>query len=275
MTPVKVLIADDQPVVRHGFALFLADHPRITVVGQAESGRAALAACQRLTPDVVLMDIRMPGGDGLAATRDVLALPTPPKVIVVTTFDLDEYLFTALDLGAAGFLLKDTDPTELAAAVTTVADGGIALSPRLAPRLVAEFARRRPQPQQRQLPAAHPLTPREAQIAAMVGEGLTNQQAARALGVEESTIKTHVANIAKKLGVPSRVHIAVWAHNNGLAPPRIMRPRAAHKESTKWTSSFGGEVDPVWWTSLMARHVLAGGCSCGSQTQELHRGVPT
>lgn len=139
---ITVLIADDQPVVRQGFELFLAGHPDIEVVGHASSGRHAVQQVSTLRPDVVLMDIRMPNGDGLTATREILAQFDAVRVIVVTTFDLDEYVFAALDAGASGFLLKDTDPDELADAVVTVAGGGAALSPRVTPRLMTEFARR-------------------------------------------------------------------------------------------------------------------------------------
>ncbi|AEF43056.1 response regulator [Hoyosella subflava] len=210
---ITVLIADDQPAVRKGFTLFLADHPDIRVIGEAESGKRALDHARAMRPDVVLMDVRMPGGDGLTATREILTLDQPPRVIIVTTFDLDEYLFAAIDLGAAGFLLKDTGPDELASAVLTAAAGGLALAPALTPRLAAEFARRRPRPTAAQANehSAQALTPRERDIAANLAQGHSNQAIATKLHLEPSTVKTHVSNIAKKINAKNRVQIAVWA----------------------------------------------------------------
>ncbi|OZE79781.1 DNA-binding response regulator [Rhodococcus sp. 15-649-2-2] len=213
---ITVLIADDQPVVRQGFELFLAGHPDIHVVGHATSGKHAVQQVTDLRPDVVLMDIRMPNGDGLTATREILARFDTIRIIVVTTFDLDEYVFAALDSGASGFLLKDTDPDELADAVVTVAGGGAVLSPRLTPRLMTEFARRgTPRPPTSVAPQ-HDLSLREMEVVQLLAQGLGNNEIARALHLEQSTVKTHVGNICRKLDVNTRVHVVIWAYRNGL-----------------------------------------------------------
>ncbi|CCQ15262.1 Two component transcriptional regulator, LuxR family [Rhodococcus sp. AW25M09] len=219
---ITVLIADDQPVVRQGFELFLAGHPNIAVIGHATSGKHAVQQVSALRPDVVLMDIRMPNGDGLTATREILARngridDSNVRVIVVTTFDLDEYVFAALDSGASGFLLKDTDPEELVDAVITVAAGGAALSPRLTPRLMAEFARRGTQRSATRTTAPqHDLSLREMEVVQLLAQGMGNNEIARSLEVEQSTVKTHIGNICRKLDVDTRVHVVIWAYRNGL-----------------------------------------------------------
>lgn len=214
---ITVLIADDQPVVRQGFELFLAGHPEIEVVGHASSGRHAVQQVSALQPDVVLMDIRMPNGDGLTATREILAQFENIRVIVVTTFDLDEYVFAALDSGASGFLLKDTDPDELADAVVTVAVGGAVLSPRLTPRLMTEFTRRGVPSPPTSVAPQHDLSLREMDVVQLLAQGLGNNEIARALHLEQSTVKTHVSNICRKLDVNTRVHVVIWAYRNGIA----------------------------------------------------------
>ncbi|MFE4503938.1 response regulator [Rhodococcus sp. NPDC056743] len=210
---ITVLIADDQQVVRQGFELFLTDHPRIEVVGHAASGTEALEQVRLLQPDVVLMDIRMPHGDGLTATREVLNEFPKTRVIVVTTFDLDEYVFGALDLGAVGFLLKDTNPDDLVDAVIAAADGGSVLSPKLTRRMVAEFARRKP-------PAAevpdHGLSVREMEVVQLLSSGLGNGEVADAMKLELSTVKSHIGNICRKLNVRTRVQIVIWAYRNNM-----------------------------------------------------------
>jgi DNA-binding NarL/FixJ family response regulator len=214
---ITVLIADDQPVVRQGFELFLAGHPEIEVVGHASSGRHAVQQVSALQPDIVLMDIRMPNGDGLTATREILAQFENIRVIVVTTFDLDEYVFAALDSGASGFLLKDTDPDELADAVVTVAGGGAVLSPRLTPRLMTEFTRRGVPSPPTSVAPQHDLSLREMDVVQLLAQGLGNNEIARALHLEQSTVKTHVSNICRKLDVNTRVHVVIWAYRNGIA----------------------------------------------------------
>ncbi|GGF90966.1 DNA-binding response regulator [Rhodococcoides trifolii] len=212
---IDVLIVDDQPVVRQGFELFLAGHPGIAVVGHASSGTHAVQQVRDLRPDVVLMDVRMPQRDGLSATKEILARYEETRVIIITTFDLDEYVFAALDIGASGFLLKDTDPDELVRAVVTVAEGGAVLSPRLTPRLITEFARRRTAPAPRPIPD-HDLSTREMDVVRLLARGMGNTEIARTLHLEQSTVKTHVGNICRKLDVGTRVHIVVWAFENGV-----------------------------------------------------------
>ncbi len=214
---ITVLIADDQPVVRQGFELFLAGHHDIEVVGHASSGKHAVQQVSALQPDVVLMDIRMPNGDGLTATQEILAQFENTRVIVVTTFDLDEYVFAALDSGASGFLLKDTDPDELADAVVTVAGGGAVLSPRLTPRLMTEFTRRGVPSPPTSVAPQHDLSLREMDVVQLLAQGLGNNEIARALHLEQSTVKTHVSNICRKLDVNTRVHVVIWAYRNGIA----------------------------------------------------------
>ncbi|MGU3437426.1 response regulator [Actinomycetes bacterium M1A6_2h] len=212
---IDVLIADDQPVVRQGFELFLAGHPEIRVVGHASSGHHAVEQVEALRPDVVLMDVRMPQRDGLSAAAEILAKFSGTRIIMITTFDLDEYVFSAMDIGASGFLLKDTDPDELARAVVTVAHGGAVLSPRLTPRLITEFARRRSAPPAQDVPD-HDLTTREMDVVRLLAKGMGNSEIARALHLEQSTVKSHVGNICRKLGVPTRVHVVIWAFENGV-----------------------------------------------------------
>jgi len=213
--PITVLIADDQEIVRRGLSDFLSDAPGLRVVGQAGTGREAVRLAARLGPDVVLMDLRMPDGDGLWAGEQILASPAPARILVLTTFDLDEYLFAAMDLGAAGFANKDLDLDELAEAVRTVADGGCWLSPGVAARLAGEFARRRPAGASG---GADPrtLTSRERQVAALVAEGLSNQQIARRLGLEVTTVKAHIGSILTRLDMTNRVQVAIWAHDHRL-----------------------------------------------------------
>ncbi|UCN15255.1 response regulator transcription factor [Cellulomonas iranensis] len=212
---IRVLVADDQPLIRYGLSTFLDAADGIRVVGQAESGRDAVVQAQRLRPDVVLMDVRMPEGGGLQATRVLRTSEQHrPKVVVMTTFDVDDYLFTALDLGASGFFLKDADPDELAEAVRVVARGGCAVARDLTPRLVAEFARRRAR--ERPVPD-HPLSARELEVVRELAKGSCNREVATALGLEVSTVKAHVSNIGSKLGLQGRLQIVVWAFTTGLA----------------------------------------------------------
>ncbi|WP_371190619.1 response regulator [Tsukamurella sp. 1534] len=214
---IRVLIADDQPVVRQGFELFLSADPGITVVGHAHNGVVAVEAATRLRPDVVLMDVRMPMRSGFWASRAILSEPDPPRVLIVTTFALDEYLFEALDLGASGFILKDSEPKELVAAVRNVARGGVAVSPRVAPRLVAEFARRKPGKGSAAVHAPDPgLSDRELQVLGLLVQGMSNDEIAQSLHLEASTVKSHVGNICRKVGVKNRVQVVVWAYETGV-----------------------------------------------------------
>lgn len=214
--PITVLLADDQPVVRQGFEMFLADDPRIRVVGHAASGVQAVEQVRLLHPDVVLMDVRMPQRDGLSATKEIVERFPHSRVIVVTTFDVDEYVFAALDHGAAGFLLKDADPSELSAAIVAAAAGETIISPRVSTRVAREFARRAG----RSVPDVdHGLTQREMDVVQKLACGMGNEEIASDLHIEASTVKTHLGNIARRLGLRTRVQIVIWAYRTGVVHP--------------------------------------------------------
>ncbi|MEU7756816.1 response regulator transcription factor [Micromonospora sp. NPDC049171] len=211
MNSTRVLLADDQPDVRSGFRLVLDSQPDITVIGEAVDGTAALALANRLRPDVVLTDIRMPGIDGLELTR--LLTAAGMRVVVVTTFDLDEYVDAALRNGACGFLLKRSGPTLLVEGVRAAMAGDALISPQVTIRLL-RAATKADQP-----PLPNPLTHREIDIVRLVAQGLTNAQIGAELFISAGTAKTHVANIQAKLGLHNRVGIAAWAWRAGLADP--------------------------------------------------------
>ncbi|TXK34874.1 response regulator transcription factor [Nonomuraea sp. C10] len=211
---IRVLIADDQPTVRRSLRTFLELDGDIKVIAEASNGREAVDRALALRPDVVLMDVRMPGGDGITATAR-LAGPdaeNPIPVVVITTFDLDEYVFGALENGAAGFLLKDTDPAHLTLAVRAAAAGDGLVSPSVTARVIREFARRKP-PTTPTAPLPE-LTAREQDVLAALADGLSNAEIAGALFVEVGTVKTHVSRIIAKLGVRDRVQAVIWAHQN-------------------------------------------------------------
>ena len=214
----RVLIVDDQAVVRAGFRTILGTEPDLEVVGEAANGLDAVAAARRLQPDVVLMDIRMPGVDGLEAARRLAAdASCPARVLILTTFDLDEYVFTALQAGACGFLLKDATPDELVNAVRVVAAGDSLLAPAVTGRLIQEFARTwRPA---RHRPELDRLTARELEVLGLVARGLSNADVAATLVVGESTVKTHVNHLLSKLGVRDRVQLVILAYEAGLVRP--------------------------------------------------------
>ena len=216
---IRVVLVDDQAVVRAGFRVLLEDAGDIEVVGQAASGPEAVDVVARTRPDVVCMDVRMPGGDGLTATRRIVADRTGdlPAVLVVTTFDLDEYVFGALEAGADGFVLKDADPADLADAIRRLARGDGMLDHTVTRRVVAEFARRRPAPP----PGAEAdlLTPRETDIVRLLAQGMSNAEIADALFVEQSTVKSHLGRAMTKLGTRDRLQTVVWAYRTGLAAP--------------------------------------------------------
>jgi DNA-binding NarL/FixJ family response regulator len=217
---VRVLIADDQALVRAGFRMILESQDDLEVVGEAAGGADAVRLARDLRPDVILMDIRMPGLDGIAATRQ-LAGPggSPAKIIILTTYDLDEYLFDALQAGASGFLLKDVVPEELIRGVRVVAAGGALLAPSVTQTLIAAFAG---QPRRSLAAAASlsALTPREREILTLVGTGLSNPQIAAELFISENTVKTHVARVFDKLGVHERVQAVIIAYDTGLVTPQ-------------------------------------------------------
>jgi DNA-binding NarL/FixJ family response regulator len=214
---VRVLIADDQSLVRAGFRLVLENHPEIDVVGEASNGREAVHGTARLRPDVVLMDIRMPELDGIAATREITATQAA-RVLVLTTYDLDEYVYDALQAGASGFLLKDTPPTQLVDGIRAVAGGEALLAPTVTRRLIEEFARIGPAHRGR--PAAlDELTPRETEVLRLMARGMSNAEIAASLVLSDTTIKTHVTHVLGKLGLRDRVQAVVLAYESGLVMP--------------------------------------------------------
>ncbi|RAY15699.1 DNA-binding response regulator [Actinomadura craniellae] len=215
---ITVVIVDDQGMVRSGFGVLLDAQPDIEVVGEAADGAAGLREVARLRPDVVLMDVRMPVLDGLAATRKLLGEPGGPKVLMLTTFDLDDYVYEALRAGASGFLLKDASAAELAAAVRVVAAGDALLSPSITRRLIAEFSRLgAPRAPSRERLAG--LTERETEVLALVARGLSNGEIAAELVVAEQTVKTHFGRILTKLGLRDRPQAIVYAYETGLVRP--------------------------------------------------------
>ena len=215
---IRVVVADDQGMVRSGFSVLLNAQPDINVVGEAVNGREAIAHAADLRPDVILMDVRMPVLDGLQATREITRMPDPAKVLVLTTFDLDDYVYEALRSGASGFLLKDASARELADAVRLVAAGDALLAPGVTRRLIAEFARMgAPRtPGRAQLDG---LTERESEVLALVARGLSNAEIANRLVVAEQTVKTHVSRILMKLGLRDRTQAVVLAYETGLVYP--------------------------------------------------------
>ena len=214
---VRVLIADDQSLVRAGFRLVLENYDDLEVVGEASNGEEAIHSTGRLEPDVVLMDIRMPELDGIAATREITRRYSA-RVLVLTTYDLDEYVYDALQAGASGFLLKDTPPEQLAAGIRSVAAGEALLAPTVTRRLIQEFARVRPAPQARPK-ELDDLTPREFDVLRHLARGLSNAEIAEQLFLSDTTVKTHVAHLLNKLGLRDRVQAVVLAYESGLVSP--------------------------------------------------------
>ncbi|MDQ1041232.1 DNA-binding NarL/FixJ family response regulator [Streptomyces sp. V3I8] len=219
MHPIRVLLVDDQPMIRTGFRLILEAEPDITVVGEASDGHTAVSETLRLAPDVVLMDIRMPHMDGVEATRLITGSGGPGRIIILTTFDLDAHVLDALRAGASGFLVKDGPADSLVDAVRTVADGEAVLSPRVTHRLLDRFARlSRPAPSD--VPKSlGTLTGREVDVLRALCRGLSNSEIARELGIGETTVKTHVAHILEKCHLRDRVQAVVLAYDAGLVQP--------------------------------------------------------
>jgi DNA-binding NarL/FixJ family response regulator len=215
---IRVVIADDQGMVRSGFSVLLNAQPDIEVIAEAVNGEEAIARAAELHPDVILMDVRMPVLDGLQATRVIAAMDGAPKVLVLTTFDLDDYVYEALRAWASGFLLKDASAGELAAAVQLVAAGDALLSPGVTRRLIAEFARMGA-PRSPSREHLKELTDRESEVLALVARGMSNAEIADYLVVAEQTVKTHVSRILMKLGLRDRTQAVVLAYETGLVHP--------------------------------------------------------
>jgi DNA-binding NarL/FixJ family response regulator len=218
---VRVLIADDQQLIRAGLQLILQTQPDIEVVGEAANGKDAVEAAATLRPDVILMDIRMPGMEGIEATRRILDQESDhPRILILTTFDLDEYVYRALKAGASGFLLKDTPPDQLVAAIRSVGDGDALLSPSITRRLIEAFTATDPvtpdMPRELGL-----LSPRETEVLQLLARGRSNQEIANELFVAETTVKSHVARILTKLDLRDRVQAVVFAYESGLTRPGV------------------------------------------------------
>lgn len=219
--PLRVLIADDQDLVRSGFRLILLSYDGIDVVGEARDGLEAVELAQRLAPDVVLMDIRMPRMNGIDATRDIKANPKLPHthVLILTTFDLDEYVYDALAAGASGFLLKDAEPDDIVDAVRIVAQGDALIQPSVMKRLVETFAASRPYARPVAAGGLEALTDREREILVLVARGLSNDEIAGKLVISPATVKTHLARIMQKLDAHDRAGLVIAAYESGLVRP--------------------------------------------------------
>ncbi|MFD7237112.1 response regulator [Streptomyces syringium] len=220
---IKVIIVDDQAMVRAGFAALLAAQSDIDVVGDAPDGRQGVEVSRRTHPDVVLMDVRMPEMDGLEAARRLLDPPTGvthrPKVLMLTTFDVDDYVYEALRAGASGFLLKDAPPADLISAVRVVAAGEALLAPSVTRRLIADFAKQRPAPRKNPALRLGGLTPRETEVLELIARGLSNQEIASSLILAEQTVKTHIGRVLAKLGLRDRAQAVIYAYESGLVAP--------------------------------------------------------
>ncbi|MEY9875302.1 DNA-binding NarL/FixJ family response regulator [Streptacidiphilus sp. MAP12-33] len=218
---IRVLLVDDQPLLRTGFRMILEAEPDIAVVGEAGDGQQALDQVRALQPDVVLMDIRMPRMDGVEATRRIAGpgRDGPAKVLVLTTFDLDEYVVEALRAGASGFLLKDVPAEELVQAIRVIAEGAAMLAPSVTRRLLDMYAGRLPSGDEAPPPSLATLTDREVEVLKLVAKGLSNAEVASELFVSETTVKTHVGHVLTKLGLRDRVQAAVFAYESGLVRP--------------------------------------------------------
>ncbi|WP_406344710.1 response regulator [Streptomyces sp. NBC_00648] len=220
---IRVIIVDDQAMVRAGFAALLSAQADIDVVGEAPDGKQGIEVSRRTHPDVVLMDVRMPEMDGLAAARELLDPPPGvvhrPKVLMLTTFDVDDYVYEALRAGASGFLLKDAPPADLIAAVRVVAAGEALLAPSVTRRLIADFARQRPPVRKAPALRLNGLTPRETEVLELIARGLSNQEIAASLILAEQTVKTHIGRVLAKLELRDRAQAVIFAYESGLVSP--------------------------------------------------------
>jgi len=222
---VRIIVADDHHVVRTGFAALLDTQPDFSVIGTARDGTEAVLLCRALSPDVVLMDVRMPGMDGIEATRQLAGSGLGgPRILILTTFDLDQYVYDALRAGASGFLLKDVTAERLFDAVRIIAAGDALLAPAVTRRLISEFTRLRPPPDAPPVAALADLTPRETQVLRLVAAGLSNPEIAARLVVTEETVKTHVSRMLSKLGLRDRTQAVVTAYETGLVVPYSRKP---------------------------------------------------
>jgi DNA-binding NarL/FixJ family response regulator len=212
---IRVLVADDQPLVRSGFRMILEERRDLELAGEAADGEQAIELAAELDPDVILMDVRMPNLDGVEATRRLVARGTRARILVLTTFDLDEYVYAAIRAGASGFLLKDVEPTELVDAIRVVAAGNSLFGPAATERLLSRFAEGDPQP----APSLDHLTEREREILHLLATGLSNAELAQRLYLSETTIKSHVSSVLRKLGVRDRVQAVIAAYDAGLVRP--------------------------------------------------------
>ncbi len=221
--PISVLLVDDEPLLRLGFRLVLESQPDLVVVGEAADGAAAVRQTAALDPDVVLMDVRMPGMDGIDATRDIVASHSRSRVLILTTFDLDEYAFAGLRVGASGFLLKNVPPEDLLSAIRAVAAGDAVVAPSVTRRLLNQVAEHLPDPDGRAGPSLDTrlsrLTDREVEVLTQLANGLSNAEIAAALCLSEATVKTHVGRILNKLDLRDRVQAVVFAYEVGLVRP--------------------------------------------------------
>ncbi|MEU0956259.1 response regulator transcription factor [Streptomyces niveus] len=220
---IRVIIVDDQAMVRAGFAALLSAQADIDVVGEAPDGRQGIEVSRRTHPDVVLMDVRMPEMDGLAAARALLEPPVGvvhrPRVLMLTTFDVDDYVYEALRAGASGFLLKDAPPADLISAVRVVAAGEALLAPSVTRRLIADFAQQRPAPRKDRSLRLKGLTPRETEVLELIARGLSNQEIAEHLILAEQTVKTYIGRVLAKLGLRDRAQAVIFAYESGLVAP--------------------------------------------------------
>ncbi len=223
---ITVLLADDHALIRKGFRLILEAEPDIEVTGEASDGLAAVSMASALRPDVVLMDVRMPGRDGIEATRDIAVAGLPSKVLILTTFDLDDYVYAGLRAGASGFLLKDTQPDDLVAAIRTIASGDAVLAPGATKRLIRQFTAQQPgqRDDRRADQIRDALTGRELDVFSLIATGMSNGEIAAALHLSDGTVKVHVGRILAKLALRDRVQAVVLAYESALITPGILPP---------------------------------------------------
>jgi DNA-binding NarL/FixJ family response regulator len=266
---IRVLIADDQALVRSGFRLIIEARDDLEVVGEAEDGAEAVRLAAELEPDVILLDIRMPNLDGIEATRAIVASGSRARVLVLTTFDLDEYVYGAIRAGASGFLLKDVRPAGLIDAIRLVAAGNALLGPTVTRRLLARFAEPSPSTEADAEAVLASLTHRERLILRLLSEGLSNAEIAAQLVISETTVKTHVSNLLRKLGVRDRVQAVIFAYQTGIVDPRAperIRPDGAGAASSHEPS--GGEPRPG--AAARPKIVRPGGKPNAGETTSLH-----